>query len=257
MKCRGAQRQNSGKLTCLIYAVLLSRSSLLATAGVAVAQDHPAATDRPSRPGWPTRRRSTRRPWRALAVAGGFRHRAQHRSTIRQARLHGDGRHVVAVRSIRRTLGGDLLHGLCREVRQSGGATGDLCLQWRSGCGIGVSQSRPGRSAHRRIRHERPRRLERPADRQSRHLARLHRSRPDRSGRHRLEPRREARRRQSVLGRRRGRAIHGQGHRALCRQEQPRRLAEIHSRRKLWRLPRRQGRARPAERPGHRGVRAS
>ena len=99
-----------------------------------------------------------------------------------------------------------------------------------------------------------PRRLEREADRQSGHLARLHRSRSDRSGRHRLEPRRQARRRQGVLGRRRRRAVDGQGHRALHRQERPRRVAEIHSRRELWRLPRRQGRARLAERSGHRDV---
>ncbi len=43
-----------------------------------------------------------------------------------------------------------------------------------------------------------------------------------------------------------------QGDRALCRQEQPRGLAEISARRKLRRLPRRQGRRRLAERPGHR-----
>ena len=42
-----------------------------------------------------------------------------------------------------------------------------------------------------------------------------------------------------------------QGDRALRRQEQPLRLAEISVRRKLWRLPRRQGGARAATRPGH------
>ena len=48
------------------------------------------------------------------------------------------------------------------------------------------------------------------------------------------------------------RRVDGQGDRALRRQEQPRQLAEIHPRRELRRLPRRQGRARRAERAGHR-----
>ena len=77
------------------------------------------------------------------------------------------------VRSIRRTLGRDLLHRLHREVGQSGAAARHLRLQRRSGRGVGLSQSRPGRAARRAIRHGRPRRLERPSDRQSRHLARL------------------------------------------------------------------------------------
>ena len=46
-----------------------------------------------------------------------------------------------------------------------------------------------------------------------------------------------------------------QGDRALRRQEQPRCFAEIFVRRKLWRLPRRQGGARAATRPGHRHLR--
>ena len=174
---------------------------------------------------------------------------------IRQARLYGDRRNVLAVRSIGRTLGRKFLHGLCREDRHSGGAAGDFCLQRRPGRRVGIPQSRTCRSAHRRIRHERPRRLASPPDRQSRYLARLHRSGADRSGRHRLEPAGQARWRPSVLERARRRRIHGQSRRALCREKQPRQFAEIHPRRKLWRLSRRQGRARAAERSGHRGFR--
>ena len=85
-----------------------------------------------------------------------------------------------------------------------------------------------------------------------RYLARLHRSGADRSGRHRLEPAGQARRRQRILERAPRRRIDGESHRALCRQERPRQLAEIHSRRKLWRLSRRQGRARAC-----RAIRAS
>ena len=78
----------------------------------------------------------------------------------RQARLYGDRRHVLAVRSIGRTLGRDFLYRLRREDREPRrGAAGDLRLQRRAGRGIRVPQSRSGRSAHRRIRHGRPRRL--------------------------------------------------------------------------------------------------
>ena len=77
-------------------------------------------------------------------------------------------------------------------------------------------------------------------------LARLHRPGDDRSDRHRLEPHRQARRRQSILGRAQRRQCDGQGDRALRRQEQPRRVAEISAGRELWRLPRRQGRRRAA-----------
>ena len=143
----------------------------------------------------------------------------------------------------------------CVQDRQHGGAAGDLCVQWRARRGFGVPPSRTGRSAHRRVRHGRARRRRRPPRRQSGHLARLHRSGADRSGRHRLEPAGQARRRQRVLGRARRRRVDGEGHRALRRQERPRQLAEIHPRRKLRRLPRRQGRARRAERAGHRGFR--
>ncbi len=58
----------------------------------------------------------------------------------------------------------------------------------------------------------------------------------------------------SVHARRR---IDGESDRALRRQERPRQFAEIHPRRKLRRLPRRQGGARAAERAGHVDLRHS
>ena len=127
-----------------------------------------------------------------------------------------------------------------------------LRVQRRPGRRLGLSQSRPRRPAHRRFRPGRPRRRRGQARRQPGLLARLHRSGDDRSDRHRLEPDGKARRRQGVLGRAQRRQCARQGDRALRRQEQPRRVAEISAGRELRRLPRRQGRARAAERPGHR-----
>ena len=99
------------------------------------------------------------------------------------------------------------------------------------------------------------RRHPRGTARQSRHLARLHRSGADRSDRHRLEPHGQSRRRQALLEHRQRRQCDGEGDRALRQQEQPRRLAEISAGRKLWRLPRRQDGARAAAGPGHRRLR--
>ena len=79
----------------------------------------------------------------------------------------------------------------------------------------------------------------------------------DRSGRHRLEPGGQARRWPLFLERARRCRVDGQGHRALRREKQPRQFAEIHSRRKLRRLSRRQSRPRVAERSGHRRFRDS
>ena len=59
------------------------------------------------------------------------------------------------------------------------------------GSGLGFSQSRARGSAHRGVR-QRLRRRARSPHRQPGHLARFHRSRDDRSGRHRLEPGRQA-----------------------------------------------------------------
>ena len=92
---------------------------------------------------------------------------------------------------------------------------------------------------------------------QSGNLARLHRSRHDRSGRHRLEPGGQGRRRQSVLQRAERRRLARQGRRALSVEERPRRLAQVHPGRELRRLPRRQGGARAAARAGHRPCPAS
>ena len=146
----------------------------------------------------------TRRPlsqrhrakWTGCAVpsAARFRHRACDRDPGREACLHGDGRHVLAVRPIRRTFGRDLLYGLCcQDERQDQrpGAAGDVRVQWRARSGLGFSQSRARRSAHRGVR-QRLRRRARSPHRQPGHLARFHRSRDDRSGRHRLEPGRQA-----------------------------------------------------------------
>src|SRR3982074_1679690 len=49
---------------------------------------------------------------RAAAAAGGCGDRAHRRHPRRQARLHRDRGHAVAVRSIRGAVGGDLLHPL-------------------------------------------------------------------------------------------------------------------------------------------------
>ena len=127
-----------------------------------------------------------------------------------------------------------------------------LRVQRRAGRGLGLSQPRPRRSPHRRFRPGRPRRRRSQARRQSRLLARLHRPCDDRSDRHRLEPNHKARRRQGVLRRAQRRQFFRQGDRALRRQEQPQRLAEISARRKLRRLPRRQGCRCASQRPGHR-----
>ena len=92
---------------------------------------------------------------------------------------------------------------------------------------------------------------------QSADLARLHRPGHDRSGRHRLEPAGQARRRRRVLRRAAGRPGAGQDHRALPRQDRPRQLAQIPAGRELWRVPRRQGGAGAAARAGHRDRQAS
>ena len=60
--------------------------------------------------------RNTSRAARACcAAAGRCGHRAQHRHAERQARLYGDRRNVLAVRSIGRSLGGGVLYRLCAK----------------------------------------------------------------------------------------------------------------------------------------------
>ena len=190
---------------------------------------------------------------RAAAAAAGFGDRAHHRHPGRQARLYRDRRDAVAVRSIGRAVGRDLLHRLCRQQCRVGEPPGHLRLQRRSGRGFGVSEPRPGRAAHSRI--SRQRRRYRALAGQSADLARLHRSGDDRSGRNGLEPAGQGRRRQRVLWRAPGCANAGQDHRALSRQERPRQLAQISPGRELRRVSRRQGGAGAAARPGHHGVR--
>ena len=89
---------------------------------------------------------------RARAAAGRLRHRAHARGRGREARLHGDRRHAVAVRPERRALGRDLLHGLCAQGRAGGDAAGHLRVQRRPGRIVRLSASRPRRSAGRRLR---------------------------------------------------------------------------------------------------------
>ena len=167
------------------------------------------------------RQAGRRRSRRAVAAAAGLGDRAQHRHVPRPARLHRDGRDVFAVRPVGRALGGDVLHRLCRQTERSA-AAGHLRVQRRSRRRLGFPQSRPGRSAPCRVRQGRPRRRRGAPHRQSGHLAHLHRPGADRSGRHRLEPAGQTRRRQRVLERSPRRGVARQGDRALCRQKRPR-----------------------------------
>ena len=210
--------------------------ALIAT--TAVAQEHGGHGGN-ERPNHQEQGAGQSRPGRPVAAAAGFRHRAQHRHADRQARLHGDRRYAVVVRSIGRALGRRFLYSLRCEIERRGTA-GDVRVQRRTGRRLGVPQSRPGRSAHCYVRRQ-LRRRQRPFGRQPGHLARLHRSGVDRSGRHRLEPAGQGQRRRRLLERASRRRIVGESDRALRRQERPPQFAEIHSRRKLWRLPRRQG----------------
>ena len=120
-----------------------------------------------------------------------------------QARLHGDRRHAGVLRPIRRAKRGGVLHRLCRKERRRQPAA-DLRLQRRPGRGVRLSASRPRRPAHSRFRT-------RPRDDATRAVLRdnpdtwlrLHRPGLDRPDRHRLEPRRQSRRRQVFLERER------------------------------------------------------
>ena len=179
--------------------------------------------------------------------------RERNRRWRTQAPLYRDRRHAAALRPERRAHCGGVLYGLCGERRSE--PAGHLRVQRRTGRGLRLSASRARRSAHHRFRPGRPRRRRRQVARQSADVARIHRPRDDRSGRDRLEPPREIRRRQRILGRAARRGGAREGHRALCRAQQPRRIAEIPARRELRRLPRRQGRARAAARAGHRRLR--
>ena len=148
----------------------------------------------------------------------------------------------------------DLLHRLCRQGRRPEPSR-HLRLQRRPRRSIGISQSRPGRSADRRIRRQRS--GGDAAARQSADLAGVHRSGHDRPDRNRLEPPCQARWRQRLLWRAERRAGARQDHRALSRQEWPRPLAQISSRRELRRIPCRQGGAGAQTRAGYYALPAS
>ena len=179
--------------------------------------------------------------------------RAQRRHPRRQARLYRDRGNALAVRSIGRALGRDLLHRLCRQERRGREPSHHLRVQRRAGRGVGLSEFGLGRAADPRVRRQRSRR--RPPAGQSADLARLHRSGHDRSGRNRLEQAGQGRRRRRILRRARDAqalaktialylAKNGRGN-------SPKYILG----RKLRRVSRRQGGAGAAARAGHHGVR--
>ena len=206
------------------------------------------------RPSAAPRRAARHQQRHSTAAAGRCRHRTRHRHCPGQARLYGDRRHAHLLQPVRRPKRGSVLHRLYRERRGPKPAA-DLRVQWRARCCLGVSASRPGRSAHSRFRAGQPRRIARGLARQSRHLAQIHRSGADRSDRHRLEPCGQGGRRQGLLEHSERRRCHGESDCALRRAQRPHRIAKIFVRRELWRLPRRQDGARAAARPGHRDLR--
>ncbi len=183
---------------------------LVAIAGAAAAQDHPGrgGGDRPNRQeqsqqGGPTTSRAAPaffRCCRAMRSASTASTRRAASSPIR--RPPERSRCSINRASVRPRCS---TPPMWPKDRQSRRAAADLRLQWRARRGFGVPPSRGGGSAPGPIRHGRPRRRRRPPGRQSGHLACLHRSGADRSGRHRLEPAGQARRRQRVLGRARRR----------------------------------------------------
>ena len=179
---------------------------------------------------------------RALASAARRGHRACI-DTPAGSCLHRDRRHVLAVRPIGRAFGCDLLYGLCCEDERPSGAAGDLRVQWRAGRGlrpffnlglvgprIAVFGMAGHDGAHVRL-----------TDNPDTWLAftDLVIIDPVGTGWSRAAKPDGASAFWSVH---RDAEVARQGDRALCRQERPRQLAEIHPGRKLWRLPRRQGR---------------
>ena len=188
---------------------------------------------------------------RAAPSARRLRHRKIDHA-VRQAptSLHRDRGHARAARPSRREDRRHLLHRLCREGRRPRDAPGHLRFQRRAGRRVRVSASRSCGPAHRRVRPARQRRRGGEAHRQPGHLARLYRPRLHRPAHHRLEPHHQAGGGQRFLQRAPRRRDARQGDRALCRQQQPHGVAEIPARRKLRRLPRRQGGARHADRAG-------
>ena len=207
----------------LVRVVCLALLALLAASPDRAGARAPR-TGRSRRPDRKTGRRTAppQRAGRAAAVAAGRGQRQGNHGRRPQDRLHRDRRHAVAVRPERRADRRGVLHRLYRQGRRRRAPADHLRVQRRPGRGLGLSQSRPRRPAHRRFRPRRPRRRRGEARRQSRHLARLHRSGADRSDRHRLEPHRQARRRQGRSMACAATPSARQGDRALRRQEQPR-----------------------------------
>ena len=205
---------NSGKQSWSIFAAPLL-SSCLRLAGTALAQERPGSRRR--RPAGPPANKAARAGPSASSQAGPgiFSLLPGDAVSEHSVDLAGGGKLDYTV-----TAGTFSLFDQSGErsaavfytayivkTADRGPPAGDVRVQRRAGRGVGVSQSRPGRSAARRIRHGRTRRRQRPPGRQSGHLARLHRSGADRSGRHRLEQAGQTRRRQRVLGRARRRRV--------------------------------------------------
>ena len=231
----------------------MKTASLLRVAAVLFCSPSARPWRRRKRPDKPQEAKTRAGAEHPAPAAGGFGQRKNDHHRARQAHLHRDRRHARLLRPAGQPERLGLLHRLCRERREP---AGDLRFQRRSRRGLGLSASRPGRPAHSRTRARWPRRRARDLARQSGDLAALYRSGDDRSDRHRLEPRRQGRRRQGLLERQQRRQRHGQGDLALRHAQQPRRLAEIPARRKLRRPARGEDGARAAARSGRRRVRA-
>ena len=143
------------------------------------------------------------------------------------------------------------------QLPDTPGASPHLRVQRRPRRLVGLSAARRARAVAPAARRRRAVVVTRDRS-QSGDLARLHRPGVRRSGRHRLQPLHQHRRRgaQAVLvGRRRHRRacdLHAQ----MDREERPPGVEEIHRGRELWRLPRAQAR-RQAQRTGRRASRAS
>ena len=132
---------------------------------------------------------------RATSSAAGFHHPANRDASRPLARLYRHGGLDPAVRRQGRTAGRYRLHRLSAGRRRSGDATGNLSFQRRSRRGLRLSATRRRRTLAAADCGRRGGflRLTR-SDAERRDLARFHRSRLHRPGRHRLQPLRCVRR---------------------------------------------------------------
>ena len=182
----------------------------------------------------------------AAPAAGRRDHRPDRRARRTHAALQGDRRIDSAEQGGRRLAAGrDRLCGLRDAGRRA--SAGHLRVQWRPGRGVRLSQHRRDRAVAAAVRSPRGVEPARAAA-ERRDLARFHRPRVHRSARHRLQPdRRERRRRPApvLVGRRRCRRARGV-HPQVDRAGRPPAVGQVHRRRKLWRLPRPEGRAQAA-----------